>query len=366
MSGNPNVAGANFGAGFLKKGKFGKKGRKQIKKQGFGSVSDFLEQAGVSAGGRLPKAPQQTKLTNTLNTGFQAPQAPTNTDPVQPQNPDTPSVADSLTQQSTDLTNAGANILNNGNAATQPLLNAGNNFHTGAQQDFGKVDSLAQAARAQGQVILDANGRQQGEADQDIQNLFNAQPLDTLRSNIAQQNSAAQASGRTNSRSGNEKSAELQRGLIRDQAAARLGSNNQFRGQEFQELNNQRNTDLALGNQFSKQGLGQGELGNQALQAGGNLSNDTNALGANIFNQGFQNQLGSLGFINNASNQNFNSQNQLLQKALANIQGAKSNRQSKALQEQILKAQQDAADQGGFFSSALSGGLGALTGGFGG
>jgi hypothetical protein len=374
MAGNPNLAGSNFGQSYLKTGKFGKPGKEAIKSAGF-TVQDFLKQANVNQNNAmLAKNPQSFKQTfqQTLNAGNPNVKPP-NQDPVQPQNPNPeptqqpqgPGVAEGLLNQSTDLTNVGANILNNGNPASNPLLNAGNNFQTGAQQDFGKVDFLAQQARNQGQTILNANARQQAEADQDIQNLFNAQPLDTLRSNLAQLNSAAQASGRSNSRSGNEINAEIQRGLIRDQAAARLGSNNQFRGQEFQELDRQRTTDLALGNQFSGQALGQGNLGNQALSLGGNLINDTNTVGANIFNQGFQNQLGSLGFINNAAQQSFNSQNQLLQKALANRIGAKQNRQTKALQDAMLALQQQQAEGGGFLSGAiggLAGGLGGLLG----
>lgn len=372
MAGNPNIN-PNFGKSYLNTGKFGKKGKKQIKKAGFGGVQDFLNQAGVNQqaankamqdGGQITG--MKSNFQNTLAQGMPANNTnPPTQDPVQPQNPtqppQQPGIAEGLTQQSTDLTNVGANILNNGNPASQPLLNAGNNFQTGAQQDFGKVDALAQAARAQGGNILNTLGQQQQAADQDIQTLFNAQPLDTLRSNVAQLNSAAQASGRTNARSTNELGAELQRGLLRDQAAARLGSNNQFRAQTVGELNNQRTTDLALGNQFSSQGLGQGNLGNQALSAGGSLINDTNTVGANIFNQGFQNQLGSLGFINNAAQQTFNSQNQLFQKALANMQGAKQNRQSKAFRDAMLKAQQEAAQGGGFFSGAL-GSLGGMAG----
>lgn len=360
MAGNPVNIGSGFGKKFLNTGKFGKKAKKKIKRQGFSGVQDFLGQANFNPNTRDTFANKQNRLQGAFNSGPQTaapaqPTAPQTQDPVQNQQ----GIANSLIQQSTDLTNAGANILNNGNPASQPLLNAGNNFQVGAQQDFGKVDALAGAARAQGQTILDANTRQQAAADQDIQNLFNAQPLDTLRSNLAAQNAAAQANGTSNSRSGNELAAELQRGLIRDQANARLTSNNQFRGQEFQELNNQRATDLALGNQFSQQGLGQGGLGNQALNAGGNLINNTNTVGANIFNQGFQNQLGSLGFINNAANQQFQTQNQLLQQVLANTQGAKKNRQEKALRDQLLE-QQAQQSGGGLFGGIAQGVLGAL------
>ena len=375
MSGNPVDVGANFGAKYLKTGKFGKKGLTAIKGAGFADKQAFLDAAGVNINAaNLAGTPQGFKsaFKNTLKQGYQAPTAqptdggaattpgtsttPPQGDPVQPQNP---GVGQGLVQQGVDLSNTGADILNNGNPASNPLLNAGNNYTTGAQQDLGKVDALAGAARAQGANILNTLSQQQGAADQDIQNLFNAQPLDTLRSNLAQLNSASQASGRTNSRSGNEMNAQLQRGLVRDQAAARLGSNNQFRAQTVDELGNQRTTDLGLGNMFSNQGIQQGQLGLNSTQAGGNLINSTNELGANIFNQGFQNQLGALGFLNNTSMQNFNTQNQLLQKALANITGSRQNRQSLEAMRRQLELQQQAAQGPGFMSGMLSGGIGA-------
>jgi len=362
---------ANFGQKYLKTGQFGKAGKQAIKTAGFATPEDFLKASGVS-GGRLPQASMQSKMQNTLKQGYQAPQNTPTQDPVQPQNPTPPAqppadpgLGQGLMNQAVDQTNAGADILNNGNPATDPLLGAGNNYTTGAQQDFGKVDFLAQQARNQGQVILNANARQQGEADQDIQNFYNAQPLDTLRSNLAQMNSAAQATGRTNARSTNELGAELQRGLLRDQAGARLASNNQFRGQEFQELDRQRTTDLGLGNMYSGQGLGQGQLGNQALSAGGQLVNDTNRVGNEIFNNGFQNQLGTVGLINNLSQQNFNTQNQLLQKALANITGSRQNRQSMDILRQQLAMQQQAAQGPGFWGGLAGGAISGLTGGMG-
>ena len=362
---------ANFGQKFLNTGKFGQKGRQAIKNAGFENKQAFLNAAGVN--NRLPQASQQNQLQATLKAGFQPPTQGNlsnggnintpNQDPVQPQNPTQPGLGQSWTQQATDLTNVGGNILNQGNPASNPLLNAGNNFQVGAQQDLGKVDFLAGQARAQGQNILNTLSQQQGAADQDIQNLFNAQPLDTLRSNISQLNSAAQAGGRTNARSTNELGAELQRGLIRDQAAARLGSNNQFRAQTVDELGNQRTTDLGLGNMFSNQGIQQGQLGNQALSSGGQLINDTNRVGADIFNTGFQNQLGAVGMINNLSQQNFNTQNQLLQKAIANITGARQNRQSMDLMRQQLAMQQQAAQGPGFFGGLMGGALSGLSGG---
>tara|TARA_R110000823_G_scaffold217636_3_gene346967 strand:+ start:2426 stop:3535 length:1110 start_codon:yes stop_codon:yes gene_type:complete len=361
MSGNPNMN-ENFGKSYLQNGKFGKKGRKAIKSQGFANVSDFLSQAGVS--NRLPKASQQSVFQNTLQKGYQAPeqatddntqgQVPDQGDPVPAQNP---SVPQGLIQSGTDLQNKGADILNNGNPASDPLLAAGNNYQTGAQQDLGKVDSLAGAARAQGQNILNTLSQQQGAADQDIQNLFNAQPLDTLRSSLSQLNSVAQGSGRTNSRSGNEMNAELQRGLIRDQANARLGSNNQFRAQTVGELGTQRTTDAGLAGMYSGQGLGQGQLGNQALTAGGNMINDTNTTGANIYNQGFQNTLGGLGFINDAANSQYDRQNQIMQQYLANVQGANQNRKSQAYTDKMLQMQKDAAAGPGFMSGMLKGGI---------
>jgi len=356
MSGLPS----GFGKKFANTGKFGKKGRKKIRNK-FGSVQNFLDQGGLQRGVSTQQQARDAFNAGPTQQPTVAPPSPQPTQPSQdPVQNQQQNVGTGLTQQATDLTNVGANILNQGNPASQPLLNAGNNFQTGAQQDLGKVDALAGAARAQGQNILNTLSQQQQAADQDIQNLFNAQPLDTLRSNLAQLNSAAQASGRTNSRSTNELNAELQRGLIRDQAAARLGSNNQFRDATINELGNQRQTDLGLGNLFSSQGLGQGNLGNQSLLGGGNLINNTNQLGADIFNNGLNQQFNALGFINNAAQQNFNTQNQLLQKALGNIQGAKQNRQTQNLIQQQLEAAQQGG--GGFLSGAL-GGLGGALGG---
>ena len=326
--------GQNFGNKFLNTGKFGKKGKQQIKKAGFANVADFLNQAGVSQDSRLPQATIQNKLQTTANAGYQAPPPPATTDqdPVQSQNPTPPaqpSVGQGLMQQVTDLTNQGANILNN------------QNYQTGAQQDFGKVDAAAQAARAQGANILNTLNTQQQAADQDIQNFYNAQPLDTLRSNMAQMNALNQASGRTNSRSGNELSAELQRGLIRDQAGARLNSNNLYRQATVGEMGQQRALDQNLAGMYSGQGLGQGQLGNQS-----------NQIGANIFNQGFNNQLNTLGFLNNLSMQHYNVQNQLLQKAYANSTAARQQREAMDLMQQQFEAQQQG---GGFFSGMLGG-----------
>lgn len=373
---------ANFGQKYLKTGQFGQKGKQAIKTAGFATPQDFLKAANVNmnsanlAGNQQGFKPvfQQTLAagnnpsgTPTSNGGtINNPNGAPTQDPVQPQNPTPPAqpgLGQGFMQQAVDQTNAGANILNNGNPATDPLLGAGGNYTTGAQQDFGKVDMLAGSARAKGADILNTLSQQQVAADQDIQNLFNAQPLDTLRSNLAQMNSAAQAGGRTNSRSGNEMSADLQRGLLRDQATARLGSNNQFRAQTIGELGTQRQTDLGLGNMYSGQGLGQGQLGNQALSTGGQLVNDTNRVGNEIFNNGFQNQLGTVGLINNLSQQNFNTQNQLLQKALANITGSRQNRQSMDILRQQLAMQQQAAQGPSFMEGLLSSGLGAATGG---
>ena len=369
MSGFPN----NFGKRFAETGKFGQKNRRKIKKK-FGSVNNFLEQAGVNRGSRVGRGSIQNSLQSTFSGGPQpnqptqppapvAPPTPTpqqpNQDPVQNQQGN---LASGLLQQGTDLSNVGANILDQGNPASNPLLNAGSNFQQGSITDFGKVNTAVGNARNLGQQSLSTIADQQLAADQDIQNLFNAQPLDTLRSNISALNTANQASGLSNSRSGNELSAELQRGLIRDQAQARLGSNNQFRQATLNELNNQRGLESGVANLFSGQGIGQGQLGNQALSQGGNLVNATNQLGANIFNQGFQNQLQGLGFINNAAQQNFQTQNQLLQQALANIQGARSNRQANQFRQEQLDLLKDAQGGGGFLSGAL-GGLGGALGG---
>lgn len=368
MSGQPGEVPA-FNK-FFQTGKFGKKRRQQIKKAGFNNMAEFKQQAGLNnfnPNSRVGRQPIQNRINSALTGGPTQPVqtgggTPTpNQDPVQAQNTNTQQPANDigsgLLQQSTDLTNQGANILNQGNAASQPLLNAGNNFIGGSAQDLAKTNALAASARGQGDNILNTLREQQQGADQDIQDLFNAQPLDTLRSNLSQLEAQNQASGRSNSRSGNEISAELQRGLIRDQAQARLGSNNQFRQAGINELNNQRSLDQNLASLFSGQGINQGQLGTTALNQGGNLVNNTNQLGANIFNQGFQNQLGTLGFLNNAALQNFNVQNQLLQKNLANIQGKKQQDKAFELAQQQLEAQQN---QGGFLGGALSGLGGAL------
>jgi hypothetical protein len=361
MAGNPADM-SNFGAKYLNTGKFGKKGRQAIKAAGYTNAKDFLAQSGVE-GSRLPQTSIQKTLQSTLAAGNQPAQPTTPTPPPAPETPAPPaqnSIPNSLIQSATDQQNAGAKIMNEGNVATNPLLNAGANYQTGAQQDFGKVDTLAGAARAQGSNILNTLSNQQVAADQDIQNLFNAQPLDTLRSNLAQMNSAAQATGRTNSRSGNEVSAELQRGLLRDQAAARLGSNNQFRQATVNELGNQRTTDTGLAGMFSGQGVNQGQLGNQAINSAGQLQNDTNRLGADIYNQGFQNTLGGLGFANNAAMQSWNARNQVLQQYLANQQGQKMNRQAKNQFERQMQAQMEAAQGPGFMSNVLGGVLGGM------
>jgi hypothetical protein len=381
MAGNP-VAGANFGQGFLNNGKFGAAQKKNIKKAGFNGVNDFLTQAGYDPNSRISQSGQQNNLKSAFNRGFQpqggvpsfngvqtggGQQAPAGLDPIQNQNGGTSqtvtngggsNVIGGLTQQGADLSNFGANILNNGNPASNPLLNNGSNFGVGAQQDFGKVDALAGAARAQGQNILNTLSQQQGAADQDIQNFFNGQPLDDLRSRIAQQNASLQSNGVLNSRSGNERGAELERGLIRDQAAARLGSNNQFRAATTNELDRQRSTDTNLAGLFSGQGVSQGGLSNQAFGAGGNLINDTNQTGANIFNQGFQNQLGAVKFGNDAAIQQFILKNQLNQQQFSNQDAAKSQRQEKALRELLLASQ--TGGQGGFDISKI---LGAAAGG---
>lgn len=363
MAGNPVNIGSGFGKKFAQTGKFGKKGRKKIQ-QKFGSVQNFLNQSGVGQGNQLGTVGQtQQQLQSAFNQG--QPQQPTQPTPPTPQPTQDPvqnqqgGVGSGLLQQATDLSNVGANILQQGNPATQPLLSGGQQFQQGAFQDLGRVNTLADQALAQGQRIEDLIGQQQQAAATDIQNFFSAQPLDTLRSNISALDAQNLASGRIGSRSGNEMQAELRRGLIRDQAQALLGSNQQFREALRGELGQQRSTQQGLAGLFSGQGLGQGGLGQSGLNLGGQLLNQTRGLGANIFNQGFQNQLGALGFINQAAQDQFQTQNQLLQQALANIQGAKSNRQAKNFRDQMLELQQEAAGGGGL----LSGALGGLTGG---
>lgn len=341
-----------FGTRFTNTGKFDDSSRELIKGAGFENVQAFLDQYGID---RNAKNIDPTTIRNALIDAYSKLGQPTppanNVDPVQIQPPSETaqqgqSIGSSLLEQAVNLTNAGADALNIGNPAADPLMQASNNYTIGAQQDLGKVDQTAAAARAQGMNILNALQAQQQASDQDIQNYFNAQPLDTLRSRLANLNSAAQASGRTNARSTNEMSAELQRALIRDQATARLGANNQFRAQGIKELGDQRSTDQNLAALFSGQAANQGQLANTGLSNAGQLINSSRITGANIFNQGLQNQQNILALLNNLALQEFNAKNQQNQQNLANITGKKSSDQAKSLMHEQLQAHQE--QNGGF------------------
>jgi hypothetical protein len=276
--------------------------------------------------------------------------------------PQGPGVAESLVGQGVDLSNAGTQILKQPNLGVDPTLRAGNKLAEGGFGDIGAARGFAQHAAGRSGNIQNTIAQQMGAAQGDIQNYFNAQPLDTLRSRMSHLNAQNVASGRMNSRSGNEMGAELQRGLIRDQANALLGSNNQFRQAQLSELGQQRQTDLGLASLMSGQGLGQTQQGVGAFGQAGTLDNQTKQLGANIMNQGFQNQLGSLNFLNNAEMQRFQMQNQLLQQLLANIQGNKQNKQTMDLiQQQIDNSKRSIWDT---FAATLGAAGGAAAGAF--
>lgn len=344
-------AGNNFGQSFFKDGTFGAQGRDQIKQAGFTNVQDFLDTFGISRNN--PNVTQQ-QLQQYLLQG-KAPAQPaisqTSAEPV-PQvteAPTGPNLQDILATQATDLSNVGAAVLNEGNPVVNSMAQAASNYNVGSQQDLGKVDAMAAAARAQGANILNTLQRQQQAADQDIQNYFNAQPLDTLRANLALLNSQAQAGGRVNSRSNNEISSDLKRALLRDQANARLQSNNLFRQAITNEQGNQRTLDQNLANLFSGQGLNQGQLGLQGSGTAGQLANQTTQVGADIFNRGFENQLQTIALINNLAMQPFNIENQLRQQILNNFTGKQDIRSQEQLLRDQIEAQKSQSILGSLF-----------------
>lgn len=339
-----------------------------VKKKNASKQQKRSVRADLAAGNDIQ--PINTPVRNTAprqpNTNYAAPPVPPQGDVgTLPQEEQT--VDEALINQSVDLTNAGGEVLNNPNLGVDPTLAAGNQLTQGGFQDLDAARNQASQVQQQSADILARIPELQAAADEDISNYFSGQPLDDTRSRLAALNASNLTSGRANSRSGNEIDAELQRGLIRDQANARLTSNNQFRQAELGERNNARQATLNIASLLSGQGLNQATAGVNANLGAGNLANQTTQLGANIFNQGFQNQLGALNFVNDAAMQKFTLQNQLLQQILANVQGSKQNKQSMDLMRQQLEMQNQGGSGiwGKLGTAALGAGVGALTGGLG-
>jgi hypothetical protein len=250
-----------------------------------------------------------------------------------------------IVKSGVDLTNIGSGVLNSPNQQANTLQNQGNQTYGQGFSDIGATYGLANSARGYGDIIQNLINNNQQAAQQDVSNYYNAQPLDTLRSNMSNLNANLANTGGYSSRSGNNMRANLERGLIRDQAEANLAVNERARAAQEAELANQRNTDTGLAGLFSGQGQNLLNTSANQIQASGNLQDQRTSLGSNIYNQGFQNIMQALGFNNDISTQAFDRENALRTQNLANIQGDKLNQFSKDIQRRQMtmaeKAQQD-------------------------
>jgi|LakMenE18May11ns_1017448.scaffolds.fasta_scaffold9959187_3 hypothetical protein len=250
-----------------------------------------------------------------------------------------------IVKSGVDLTNIGSGILKSPNEQANTLMNQGNQTYGQGFSDIGATYGLANSARGYGDLIQDLINSNQQAAQQDVSNYYNAQPLDTLRSNISNLNANLANTGGYSSRSGNNMRANLERGLIRDQAEANLAVNERARAAQEAELANQRSTDTGLAGLFSGQGQNLLNTSANQLQASGNLQDQRTSLGSNIYNQGFQNIMQALGFNNDIVTQAFDRENALRTQNLANIQGDKNNQFSKGIQRRQMDLAEKAQAQ---------------------
>jgi hypothetical protein len=329
-----------MGGQFIKTGVVTDAFRNAVKSTGqYNGVQDYLEKnpdvkalRGTGQANEANKSLIGNSLSQSTGSGTDGSQPTTpTTDPNAPL-----PVDQQIVKSGVDLTNIGSGILKSPNEQANTLMNQGNQTYGQGFSDIGATYGLANSARGYGDLIQDLINSNQQAAQQDVSNYYNAQPLDTLRSNISNLNANLANTGGYSSRSGNNMRANLERGLIRDQAEANLAVNERARAAQEAELANQRSTDTGLAGLFSGQGQNLLNTSANQLQASGNLQDQRTSLGSNIYNQGFQNIMQALGFNNDISTQAFDRENALRTQQLANILGDKQNQFSKGIQRRQM------------------------------
>lgn len=330
-----------FGDYFLKHGKFNKKGRKAIRKAGFASGTEFRNSLGdgtqttqtlADALARGPQKPDETVADQA---------APAEESEAPPANP-----AEGLVAQGADMSSQGRQIMTRPMKAESNLYNQGSTMFGRGQNFFG--DMFKQANFAQdprlGQRMQDLLGKQEKQARGELDQYFaTGEPAARARSEIAQNDVDAAATGMTGSLSNNQRQAAVERGLIRDKANAQLALGQNLRGNVLNQMDQARGANLGLANLFGQSGLGATGQGIGATGQAGQLEQGRVGLGANIAGQGFDQQAKGIGIGSDLGQRDFenrmtrfNTMNQLMQQILANIQG---NKQNKYTQEQIKQMQ---------------------------
>jgi hypothetical protein len=336
-----------MGGQFIKTGVVTDAFRNAVKSTGqYNGVQDYLEKnpeikdlRGTGKANDANKSIIGNSLYKSTGSGTDGSQPTTpTTDPNAPL-----PVDQQIVKSGVDLTNIGSGILKNPNEQANTLQNQGNQTYGQGFSDIGATYGLANSARGYGDIIQNLINSNQQAAQQDVSNYYNAQPLDTLRSNISNLNANLANTGGYSSRSGNNMRANLERDLIRDQAEANLAVNERARAAQEAEQSAQRSTDTGLAGLFSGQGQNLLNTSANQLQASGNLQDQRTSLGSNIYNQGFQNIMQALGFNNDILTQAFDRENALRTQNLANIQGDKlNNRTIREMEEQKKLAKEQA------------------------
>lgn len=355
-----------MGGQFIKTGVVTDAFRNAVKSTGqYNGVQDYLEKnpdvkalRGTGQANDANKSIIGNSLSKSTGTGTDGSQPTTpTTDPNAPL-----PVDQQIVKSGVDLTNIGSGILKNPNEQANTLMNQGNQTYGQGFSDIGATYGLANSARGYGDIIQNLINSNQQAAQQDVSNYYNAQPLDTLRSNISNLNANLANTGGYSSRSGNNMRANLERGLIRDQAEANLAVNERARAAQEAEQSAQRSTDTGLAGLFSGQGQNLLNTSANQIQASGNLQDQRTGLGSNIYNQGFQNIMQALGFNNDISTQAFDRENALRTQNLANILGDKNNQFSKGIQRRQMDLA-ETANLRSFITDLLSAGASAAGGG---
>jgi hypothetical protein len=336
-----------MGGQFIKTGVVTDAFRNAVKSTGqYNGVQDYLEKnpeikdlRGTGKANDANKSIIGNSLYKSTGSGTDGSQPTTpTTDPNAPL-----PVDQQIVKSGVDLTNIGSGILKNPNEQANTLQNQGNQTYGQGFSDIGATYGLANSARGYGDIIQNLINSNQQAAQQDVSNYYNAQPLDTLRSNISNLNANLANTGGYSSRSGNNMRANLERDLIRDQAEANLAVNERARAAQEAEQSAQRSTDTGLAGLFSGQGQNLLNTSANQLQASGNLQDQRTSLGSNIYNQGFQNIMQALGFNNDILTQAFDRENALRQQNLANVLGDKlNNRTIREIEEQKKLAKEQA------------------------
>jgi hypothetical protein len=350
-----------MGGQFIKTGVVTDAFRNAVKSTGqYNGVQDYLEKnpeikdlRGTGKANDANKSIIGNSLYKSTGSGTDGSQPTTpTTDPNAPL-----PVDQQIVKSGVDLTNIGSGILKNPNEQANTLQNQGNQTYGQGFSDIGATYGLANSARGYGDIIQNLINSNQQAAQQDVSNYYNAQPLDTLRSNMSNLNANLANTGGYSSRSGNNMRANLERGLIRDQAEANLAVNERARAAQEAEQSAQRSTDTGLAGLFSGQGQNLLNTSANQLQASGNLQDQRTSLGSNIYNQGFQNIMQALGFNNDILTQAFDRENALRQQNLANVLGDKlNNRTIREMEEQKKLAEKQA--KGSTLSNVIKGAVG--------